>query len=295
MTEKITEKKGTRDRNLSMALIKLNRDISVMSDDGQLPGIALARAMEISNAAAGCLFLSDEKGNLELKASSAPSDSNTLSSVKNIAHDVFTSGQYLITGSDADDILGLTNFNQSSILCVPVRFRIGIIGACYFEKDANDCRFGEQDADFLTAFMLQSANALEYQKVRIENQHSRQPVVTIPIREKIERAMCYIKENYFSDISREGLASSLDMHPDSLGRYFKMHTDKKIGEYINELRISSAANKLLKTDDNITDIAFSVGFESVATFNRAFLKEKNVTPTQYRRKMKKERIPSSDS
>jgi len=72
------------------------------------------------------------------------------------------------------------------------------------------------------------------------------------------------------------------MHPDSFGRFFKIYTNKKISEFINELRVMEAARKLRESSANIIEIAFSVGFESLPTFNRAFMKVMNVTPTQYR-------------
>ncbi|HNV47732.1 MAG TPA: helix-turn-helix transcriptional regulator, partial [Spirochaetota bacterium] len=59
-------------------------------------------------------------------------------------------------------------------------------------------------------------------------------------------------------------------------------TGRKIGDYVNELRVRDAAAMLDGTSENIIDIAFAVGFESLRTFNRAFLKVMNVTPTEYR-------------
>ena len=100
--------------------------------------------------------------------------------------------------------------------------------------------------------------------------------------EKIRRAISYINDNYTADISREGLAASLDMHPDSLGRYFKMFSGRKINDYINELRIRDAAGRIRESDDTIISVAFQVGFESLATFNRAFSRVMGESPGQYR-------------
>ena len=102
--------------------------------------------------------------------------------------------------------------------------------------------------------------------------------------QKINKAIAYLQENYRSDISREGLAASLDLNPDYLGKVFKTFTNKKISEYINELRIKDAAKQLKETKKNVIDIAFSVGFETLRTFNRSFLKITGLTPKQYRGK-----------
>lgn len=101
--------------------------------------------------------------------------------------------------------------------------------------------------------------------------------------EKIKRVMAYINENFLAELSREELASSVGVHPDSLGKQFKKYTGKKLGDYIYELRINEAARRLREEDTNIIDIAFDVGFESVRTFNRIFPKFMKVTPNNYRK------------
>lgn len=64
-------------------------------------------------------------------------------------------------------------------------------------------------------------------------------------------------------------------------------------DYINSLRISNACKYLLRTDKSVTEISDIVGFNTLRTFNRAFLKQMGVTPSDYRAKMKNEQtIPS---
>ncbi len=113
------------------------------------------------------------------------------------------------------------------------------------------------------------------------------PVISDMAEEKVQKVVSYIHENYTFDISREGLAATVDVHPDSLGKLFKSVTSKKLGDYINELRVKDAAKKLVETDDNVISIAFSVGFDSLRTFNRVFPKFMNMTPEKYRKEFKK--------
>ncbi len=100
--------------------------------------------------------------------------------------------------------------------------------------------------------------------------------------EKIQRAVLYIHDNFMHDISREGLAAHLDINADHLGKAFRSYTGRKMNEYINELRIKRAALMLKESDEPVIQIAFAVGFESLRTFNRSFLKVMGVTPTVYR-------------
>jgi len=106
-------------------------------------------------------------------------------------------------------------------------------------------------------------------------------------RKKLDKTIAYIKENYRSDISREGLAESVGLHYDYFGKLFKTYTGMKIGEYINQLRINEAAGLLVSTDQKVIDIAFGVGFESLSTFYRVFQTIKGVTPTEWQERQSK--------
>ena len=73
-----------------------------------------------------------------------------------------------------------------------------------------------------------------------------------------------------------------------LNRYYISHLfSKKLGmrfnDYINSLRISEACRMLLNSDDSVTDICFHVGFGTLRTFNRAFIRHTGRTPSEYRK------------
>ena len=51
---------------------------------------------------------------------------------------------------------------------------------------------------------------------------------------------------------------------------------------LNVRRIKQAETMLRNEDTPITQIAMNVGFSSITTFNRAFRKFKDCTPTQFR-------------
>ena len=99
----------------------------------------------------------------------------------------------------------------------------------------------------------------------------------------IERVHSYIKLNFKDDITRESLASVVDMSPDHLSRMFKKHTGGTIKDLINRLRIESSLKRLQCIDKKIVEIAFDVGFESLSSFNRIFKKIKGITPSDYRK------------
>ncbi|MDY0289894.1 MAG: AraC family transcriptional regulator [Sphaerochaeta sp.] len=53
--------------------------------------------------------------------------------------------------------------------------------------------------------------------------------------------------------------------------------------YINTLKINYAANMLLHSDDEIIDIAYSLGFQSLSNFYALFKKELGQTPLKFRK------------
>jgi len=140
----------------------------------------------------------------------------------------------------------------------------------------------------LENFIIENA-ILNKQVVRSRDEGKKRPeesALTDRTMEKLQKVVAFINENYQSSLSREGLAASVDVHPDNLGKLFRRYTSKKLGDYICELRVEDAARKLVETDEPVIDIAFATGFESLRTFNRAFLKFKKMTPASYKKKNK---------
>ncbi len=117
--------------------------------------------------------------------------------------------------------------------------------------------------------------------------------LTPAMEEQLRKAVDFLKANFLSDISGEGLGMAMGLSRDQMDRVFRAYSGHRIKEYINRLRIEDAARQLQETDLRIIDIAFSVGFESVITFNRAFFRVMNMTPHEYRRNRVNAATPSN--
>ena len=52
--------------------------------------------------------------------------------------------------------------------------------------------------------------------------------------------------------------------------------------YLSRLRINAAARRPPCSDDKLSAVAASAGYESVASFNRAFRRQVGMTPGEYR-------------
>jgi len=276
------------------SIIQLARDISQISDTDLLMERILFKAVEITGAQRGCIFIANEDEDLEKKAVFStlgydmPIDQQILAMIRDV---YATRNQTIIEDARVSPDEGESDeerVSPKSIICVPINERDRTIGVCYLDNSLTSGIFTEKVADLLHTFLSHVASATEIDSLSRRSQAARmpekKPVQSPMISEKIQKALDYIHENYAYEISREGLASHIGLHHDNLGRYFKLYHGKKMNDYINELRIKEAARKLQETDDKIIDIAFSVGFGSLRTFNKAFREIMKISPAYYRKK-----------
>ena len=75
---------------------------------------------------------------------------------------------------------------------------------------------------------------------------------------------------------------SLGISRQRLSQIFKKHYGKTISEYSNALRLEAAKDKLKNSDEQIIEIAYSLGFESISAFFNFFRKLTDMTPGEYR-------------
>ena len=90
---------------------------------------------------------------------------------------------------------------------------------------------------------------------------------------------------YDKNISLKQLAGMYFVNEKYLGRVFKAETGCTLHQYLNNIRIKRAVAELSGTDKSILDISLDCGFGNVTYFNRRFMREFGMTPTQYRRQI----------
>ena len=101
--------------------------------------------------------------------------------------------------------------------------------------------------------------------------------------ESTTRILDYCLTHYRSDISLTSVARALGISPNTVTHAFSAVFGCGFRRYINSIRIAEAAEHLIQSTEPITQIAYAVGFDTLRTFNRAFLYEKGVTPSEYRK------------
>ena len=94
----------------------------------------------------------------------------------------------------------------------------------------------------------------------------------------------FLDEHYNEKFSLEDIAKQCGFSKCYFSRYFKGVTKVGFWEYLIVFKLEKAIFIIKNTDENITDIALSCGFNNLRSFNRAFKKYYNCTPKEYRRK-----------
>lgn len=102
----------------------------------------------------------------------------------------------------------------------------------------------------------------------------------------ITAATNYIESNFNQELSLEKVASNCFLNKYYLSHMFSRVKGISIGAYIQKVRIKEACKLLRTTEDSVSLIATSTGFNNVSYFCRAFKKETGITPNQYRKQSK---------
>lgn len=102
--------------------------------------------------------------------------------------------------------------------------------------------------------------------------------------ESLKRILDYIGEYSNRTISLSELSGLAHMNPQYFCRFFKRNIGKTVTEYLNDIRIEQAADRLLSTDEKVITIAQDCGFDNIGYFIRRFKRAFGCTPTEYRRK-----------
>ncbi len=101
-------------------------------------------------------------------------------------------------------------------------------------------------------------------------------------KEAIMTAMKYIDENYAENLHLDDLCKVSMVSKTYFCYLFKLMTKQTYSEYLQNVRMQHAMEKLEQTDDSITQICFDVGFNDSTHFSRTFKKTLGVSARAYR-------------
>jgi len=101
----------------------------------------------------------------------------------------------------------------------------------------------------------------------------------------IAPALDYIEDNYAQQFTINDLADLCHWSPTHFRRVFHDIMGTSPLDFVNNTRITKACMMLRTTEDSILNISENVGFRSVSSFNRYFIKKMEMSPRDYRKQM----------
>ena len=99
----------------------------------------------------------------------------------------------------------------------------------------------------------------------------------------LNKAICYINENYTRDISVENIASFVGISSTYLQILFKETYGYPISSYIKDCRLKLAKKLLSSSDLPLSLIAKQIGYHSLRAFEYAFINYYGENPTEYKK------------
>jgi AraC-like DNA-binding protein len=100
---------------------------------------------------------------------------------------------------------------------------------------------------------------------------------------RIAHVVEHITRNYSQEISLDIAADMAGMSRTAFSRNFHAVIGDTFVEFVSRVRVGQACSMLYATDRPVSTICYQVGFQTLASFNRQFLKMKHMTPSAYRK------------
>jgi len=98
--------------------------------------------------------------------------------------------------------------------------------------------------------------------------------------DSVKRLLQYCSENYMNPITLDSISKDLHLNKYYISHVFKERMNIGFADFLNNMRTEHACS-LLKKGVNITEVAYSSGFNSIRTFNRVFIQNMGMTPREY--------------
>lgn len=100
----------------------------------------------------------------------------------------------------------------------------------------------------------------------------------------VEAAIATMWNRYGEPLSLDEIADSAILSKFYFSRVFRSVTGTSPGRFLAAIRLFKAKNLLLETGQSVTDIAYTVGYNSLGTFTSRFTHSVGTSPGRYRAK-----------
>lgn len=104
----------------------------------------------------------------------------------------------------------------------------------------------------------------------------------------IDSIVHYIKHNYMENMKLETIAPLFGYNSSYLGKIFNKKIGMNFNAYVDTVRVEESKKLLEHGNLKVYEIAAQVGYQNVDYFHMKFKKYMNMSPAEYRKKMKSE-------
>jgi AraC-like DNA-binding protein len=95
---------------------------------------------------------------------------------------------------------------------------------------------------------------------------------------QVRRAIEWMRRNFAQPLRIEKLAGHVGMSESTFHRHFKAVTTISPLQYHKQIRLQEARRRLLAEPNDVTRVAFAVGYESASQFNREYARQFGLPP-----------------
>lgn len=107
-------------------------------------------------------------------------------------------------------------------------------------------------------------------------------VVPTTENERLRPVLWYILQHLPEELTLEKIAEEMGFSERTLSRLFQSSLKTSFFQYLKLVRMTKAMEKLLETDLTVSEIAYEVGYESIAAFSNTFYKMIGQRPSAFR-------------
>jgi len=111
---------------------------------------------------------------------------------------------------------------------------------------------------------------------------------------EVARVKLFIERNCYKKVSLEGAARAVSLSSKYLSRLFKKEAGIGFKEYVQQVKVASAKELLLKTGMTVSEISYKLGYENPETFIRLFKRVTGGNPSAFRKKGKPLKVPAKN-
>lgn len=102
------------------------------------------------------------------------------------------------------------------------------------------------------------------------------------MKEIAHQAVAYIEEHYYQPLTLTVLAEQYNVESSYFSKMFRKENGENVMQFIAKTKIAHAKEYMRKSNINLTEIAFMVGYDDYTYFNKVFRKLEGMSPREYR-------------